>query len=391
MSNATRRTKCGLCGSGELVPVLEFPQVPLTGIYLAASDPSPPITHDLTLMCCAECGQGQLLDSLSPELLYKDTYTHRSSLSPIAKSGNDFFYQLFLEQFGNRRFRCVADIGCNDLYLLNALRQHADLAVGIDPMWEGREVNDAGLKTVGKFVESIDWSKDIGAAPDLIVSAHTFEHLEEPRALLERLLAVSAPDAVFMIEVPSFDALLWTRRFDQVFHQHLNYYGLGSWQRALRSLGLELITHRYNYSYWNGTLHIVFRKARASVDVSAPAITARGVGERYRQFAAHLDLIRADIDQFAGRGTPVVGFGAAQMFPVLDYHLKSGIKVIYDDNQEKRGKRYPGTECVIAHSSEFADIARSAVIITALDSTRSIYPMLCARGARHILTPAVVS
>jgi hypothetical protein len=153
----TKKVYCSACGGTTLVPVMDLPSFPLTGIYL--QDQAEEDTNiDQGLTICEECGHAQLLYSIAPDYIYDQTYTHRSSTSPLATKGNDFFIEFLDRVTEGRTFKKIVEIGCNDLYLLKKIKNKGERLLGVDPIWRDKdhEINHK-IKVVGKFVEEVDF------------------------------------------------------------------------------------------------------------------------------------------------------------------------------------------------------------------------------------------
>ena len=336
------------------------------------------------------CGHAQLKNAISPTYLYHDTYTHRTSPSPIAKAGNDFFFSFLQRIIGSRKFDTVLEVGCNDHYLLHKLQDICSNRIGIDPILAGQESQSPpGICSIGKFVEDVDWARECGR-PDLILSVHTFEHVLEPRKIFEPLFECAADGALFVIEVPGFDSLMRVNRFDQVFHQHVNYYSLASFAYLIKELGGTYLTHTFNYNYWNGTMLVAFEKTASRTPTAFPKISASSIQQGFKRFHTSLGETRVQVDYLRDQGTILYGFGAAQMVPCLAYHLRSDLSefaCIYDDNENKAGMVYPGFKTEIRPTKDLSPLREGAVMITALDSTRRILPRLIGENARYIIQP----
>ncbi|WP_221029994.1 class I SAM-dependent methyltransferase [Actomonas aquatica] len=389
-----QRTCCSACGCNALEEVLDLPRLPLTGIFVSPQTRADYPEFDQALLRCTACGHGQLRDSVDPIYLYQDTYTHRSSLSPISTRGNDFFHRFIEDVAGDRHFESVAEVGCNDLYLLKKLQSRATHLTGFDPIWKDHQPAEAGeIRVFGKYVEEIT-AEDLPERPDLVVSVHTLEHVDNPLESLRPIYAHARPGALFMIEIPSLDTLLTINRFDQVFHQHLNYFSLASAQRMVECLGGEYLDHRFNYGYWLGTMMVAFRKpadgAKASTITRAPVASAADIRAQYARYRRQMSDLTAQLRHHLDRGVPAVGFGAAQMVPTLAYHMGtdlSELQAIVDDNPDKNGRTWPSIGTTIASSAEFNDLSGHAVLLTALDSARVLIPHLIQKNARYLLVP----
>jgi hypothetical protein len=383
-----RLGRCPVCDSPRHARVLELPRLPLTGIYADA-----PAEHfpapDQALLLCAECGHGYLENVVDPVLLYRETYTHATGESSIARDVNDFLWSFLSSIIGARRFNCVLEVGCNDLYLMRRLRNVADFAVGLDPVWRGREnaTPRPNLRLVGSFLSEFDCGRELETPPDLVMASHTVEHIEDPYRQLQRLVDGASADALFCIEVPCFDTQLKNLRFDQVFHQHIQYFSLASMQRMIARLGCGIVAHTVNHRYLGGTLLVAFEKRTAGKALAAPPPEAGDVAARIRAFKARYQALRRELAEFDG---PVYGYGAAQTLPILAYHLglrPKDFAAIIDDNPARVGKFYPDSSVPIVAAQNCRDIADAGIVITALDSARTIMARALELNPKAIFRP----
>jgi 2-polyprenyl-3-methyl-5-hydroxy-6-metoxy-1,4-benzoquinol methylase len=367
--------RCPVCGT-MCGAMIELPDLPITGLYSVT--PQPAITADQGFCYCVSCGHGFLRNVVDPQWLYQKTYTHRSSQSPIATSGNDFLLSFIRSQI-NRKPERILEVGCNDLYLLTKLAGDDTQAFGIDPIWAGQNLRTpANIHLIGGFVADAEIHD-----ADLIVSAHTFEHMADPAVQLRRLVEMAKPGADFFLEVPSLDTQIRNARFDQVFHQHLQYFSLASMQRMIANAGAKFVSHTINHRYWGGTLLVHFRKCEGTAYRESPMYVTR-ISEAHERFKTACSELASDIKACA---FPVYGYGAAQMLPILAYHLKlSGeIKGVIDDHPDRTGKHLVGLSWPIIDIP--SDIENAGVVVTALDSQRPILKRLLALDPRVIFRP----
>ncbi|MCX6733044.1 MAG: methyltransferase domain-containing protein [Candidatus Roizmanbacteria bacterium] len=327
---------------------------------------------------------------IAQSVLYDDTYTHRTSTSPIATRGNDFFYQQLQKISNGRRFKSMLEIGCNDLYLLNRTQGLAEQSVGVDPIWIGRDHDlNATTRVLGRFVEDIKMDEDVIDKPDLVLSAHTFEHIQDIHEQLASLVDIAADGCLFVIEVPGFDSMVKLRRFDQVFHQHIQYTSLSSMRRLVRRLGCHFLGHIYNYSYWGGTFLFWFEKNKIEDGAGLQGFEPQPYKVVKAAFAEFKTILKFSVDKATGFGEQCFGFGAAQMLPILAYHMESDLgfmDAILDDNPERSMCRLPGVSPLIRVPRE-RELRDAAVMVTALDSSRAILKRLIELEPRRILHP----
>lgn len=365
---------CPVCGGKESDRAVELPAFPLTGIYVDRPDAAFP-TPDQALLICRDCGHGYLENVIDPGLLYQETYTHRTSGSPIARAGNDFFWNFIVSTIGERRFAHALEIGCNDLYLMSRLAERSTRAVGVDPIWIDRTPPQTpdNVRVRGAFIADFDVAADMEGAPDLIVSAHTFEHVADAGDQLARVIAKAAPEALCFIEVPCLDTQLSNFRFDQVFHQHIQYFSVASLKTLFRRLGCRYVAHAVNHRYWGGTLMMCgVKKTAGPLHDATPGPAVDEVKRRYAIFQQRYRALRDELEAFDG---PVYGYGAAQMTPTVAYHLDGDLrfmKALLDDNPDRVGRWLPGLRPGVIASTAADDLHDAGIMITALDSYRGV-------------------
>jgi hypothetical protein len=367
---------------------MDLPGFPLTGIYAETPGTDLYPDFDQALLLCADCGHAQLLNVVDPHFLYVQTYSHRSSASELATQNSDFFASFIDQISGGRVFESVVEVGCNDLYLLKKFESRAKRLYGVDPFWkEAGPREHSKISVIGKFIEEVDLEKEIQNRPDLVISAHTLEHLENPRTHLETLMRFASEEAVFVIAVPGFDSLLRTSRFDQVFHQHVQYFSVASFRRLIGELGGRYLTHTFNDECWNGTLVIAFSKGSARISMNGPKPGLQDVASSLALFEKRMKRCVKFLETLE---KPVYGYGAAQMLPTLAYHLGEsleGLECILDDDPRREGLFYPRLNIKIRRPWRGLDWSSATVMITALDSTRAITRRLIPLKPKYFFAP----
>jgi hypothetical protein len=390
-------TACALC-DGSLNPCIDLPGLPITETLLPPGETRESPGFDQRLNLCGSCGHGQLEALVDPDFLYGSQYSFRSSDSASAMRGARFFEDFVARISGNAPFNSILDFGCNDGFLIRSLKSRTKHAVGIDPIVEPYidELAGDGVVAIADTIENVDLEALPGGVPDLVVSTHTMEHIRSPRAVLESILTRVDDDTTIVCEFPCFDLLLNNLRFDQIFHEHLHYFSLGSICSLLSRLGAEVTDWTFNYHQW-GALLIAFRKrSGGSVDDEesiardgeAPKIRAELVNARFDLFKMALAQL-SEVMEIHSRRTPIFGYGAARMLPVLAYHLGEAfglVDAILDDHPVRNTFQYCNLD-VPVRSSENVDFASSAFLVTALDSTRPIMRSLFDKGARTVMHP----
>ena len=386
----SKRTQCSVCDSRDLIEIMNMPSLPITGLFSPKKEPFHLPGIDQSLLWCLECGHGQLMNQVSPKILYdSQKYSFRTSMSSTAQHGTKIFLDYLKELVPSEKFNCVIDVGCNDLYLLNEMKSFSKTRIGLDPIWIKQEINngDPALHVIGGTVEETDLAHALSCRPDCVLCRHTLEHIFDPQLVLQKLIDCAADNALFLFEIPGFDALITRGRFDQVFHEHLQYFSLRSFEALLNRLGAELIGYRENYHNW-GALLVAFRKKRSVQKHFEFAFKKKDIKNKLNLFFKQMDSTRRTLLELKESG--IYGYGAALMLPVLAYHLKtdlSFIKAVLDDDRDKDGYFYANLPLQVKHAESIEDFNNLTVFITAIDNVKPIMIKLLQNRPKHIVYP----
>ncbi len=390
-------TDCSACGSSDLVQLRRMDAFPHIGIYL--KNPADSVRYpkiDNSLHFCPECGHIQLGYTVDPAFLYTTEFQHKTSQSASAKQANDFLYGFATRVFANRAHpSVVVEIGCNDTFLLQKFVDIGAVAVGVDPILTGREAiflegvaaeHKSRFKVVGKFVEQVDFKSEVGQIPDLFISNFVFEHIRDPFAVTQGLINKMGADSVAIIGVPGAEFMVYNSRYDQLSHQHYQQFNLQSFKRMIARAGGEVIDHAVNFTNW-GQIIVAFRKARSKQDVSqyrTPYSLAQ-VEESSRLFDAQIDLFKRGLTLIGHK--PMIGFGAAQNFPVFDYFCGSNLPFtqILDDHPLRQNHSYPHLPYRITVPEN--NYEGFVGVLTGPDYSRVLVPRMAQLKFDHIVIP----
>ena len=147
-----RRDTCRLCGDRDVELVLQLTPTPPVDAYV------PPErlnilqeVYPLDLFLCHACGHAQLLDVVSPEVLYRD-YIYVTSSSPGLVEHFQKYADGVLRLLNPSEGSLVVDIGSNDGTLLRFFKERGMRVLGIDPAREiARRATESGIETVADF------------------------------------------------------------------------------------------------------------------------------------------------------------------------------------------------------------------------------------------------
>ena len=205
--------------------------------------------RSIYLLRCPDCDHcftdvSRLTDRVTYDAEYFFT-VHKNWFANPDLEQFDLMYRKIAQQ-GSRR---VIDVGCGTGNFLRYLRQKdANLELtGLDLI-----ANDS--KDGIEYVQ-MDFLKEsfAGRDFDVVISAHTIEHIDEARDFVQRLQALCRPGGLIIILTPNEHSVLFRAArlmnwlglkfaFQRLYSEHhVNHYNMSSLPRLCRCLGLEVL------------------------------------------------------------------------------------------------------------------------------------------------------
>lgn len=246
--DVTRETKCRSCGE-ELKRAYFlgniFPSGFVTDVGTIKNDSKAP----LILAECSSCGLIQLEHTVNLDLMYRQ-YWYSSSLNKSMVSSlrdivNDVESYIELKDGDT-----VIDIGCNDGTLLQQYSAKEIFKVGFDPALNLSRpsdfffVNDYFSAETCKLIqhrENIIYGK-----AKVITAIAMFYDLPDPNKFLDDVKSVLAEDGIFVVQFTDLLSMYKATAFDNICHEHLEYYKLSDVVRLLHRNGLVPVKVSYN-------------------------------------------------------------------------------------------------------------------------------------------------
>jgi SAM-dependent methyltransferase len=173
-------------------------------------------------------------------------FSNHTYLSGINKELISHFSKLsskILNIFPKKKIS-ILDIGSNDgTFLKNFLNKKNINIIGVESCKKICKISlKQGIKTVNDFFNyktalKLDNKKE---GFDCIHASGIFFHLEEIISVTKAIKYILKNDGIFIIQFLYLKNIIEKKHFDQIYHEHLNYYNLKPLQRFLNSYDLEI-------------------------------------------------------------------------------------------------------------------------------------------------------
>jgi len=240
----------------------------------------------------------------------------------------------------------VVEVGCGTGYFLERLcAVGGNSGVGYDPAYKGESRRAGGS---ARFVPELFAAPSEPPGPDIIVSRHVIEHVQDPLAFLRglrRALAAVASGRLFL-ETPAIEWILDRMVLQDFYYEHCSYFSGPTLRHAVEVAGFRVdrATTLFGGQYlW---LEATVGEADEKVNARAAGKGLVEAGIRYGEDAADKVMrLRARLRDLRASG-PVAVWGAGAKGVTLATLLDPGgdlIACMVDINPNKQGRFVPGT------------------------------------------------
>ena len=286
----------------------------------------------------------------------------------------------------------VIEVASNDGYLLREFSTLGVPVLGIEPAANVADIaRAAGVRTLTAFFGRETARKVLAehGYPRLVAANNVLAHVPDLADFVGGLALLCGEQTVITVENPSFVTLLRETQFDTIYHEHFSYLSAHAVARVVAGHGLQLVrvedltTHGGSYRYT-----IVKRGSREPEDSVGTAIERELGGGllspgAWRAFAersgAIISGLRAWLDECAGHGRRVAGYGAAAKGNTLLNAagvVAADIAVVADGSSEKQGKYLPGTRIPVIAPDALAGHEPADVLILPWNIAGEIGPII---------------
>jgi len=372
MVKAEKIEHCRSCDSENLVPVLSLGNQYVTNFINSEKDQRDIPKVPLDLVLCGGCKILQLRHNAPPEAMWNDQYWYKSGISSTIRDDLKDIVNKAQQLKKLERGNIVIDIGCNDGTLFDFYRNEATL-VGFEPSKNvAREAESKGYFVINDFFNSESFKKNFGNKKAKIITAISmFYDLEKPNKFLEDIISCLDNDGLFVIQQNYLVTMLEQNAFDNICHEHREYYSLGSLENILKKYGLEIFDVEQN-SINGGSIrtYMKLKNNRRMGRFKGAEKRIRNLLEKerkmglttlkpYQEFASRIFRIKDELTGFLNRekrnGKRICIYGASTRGNVALQYFGLGpdmIDCIADKNPDKWGKKTVGSLIPIVSPKE---------------------------------------
>ncbi len=359
--------ECRSCGNTELKRVVSLGYQPLANNLINKKDEKCDL-YPLEVNYCNKCHNCQLSVAVDPKKMFSN-YLYTSSTS---KTFRDHFVEAAKKYFKelrlNKKKSYVIDIGSNDGV---ALKPFLDIGfkkvLGIEPAKNlAKLANKNKIKTFNGFLEKKNLKK-IKKNADLILASNVFAHSDKLKEMAECMLSLLSKKGTIIIEVQYLMNTLKDLTFDNIYHEHYNYWSLTSLVYFFNQFKAKIFRSEKVNTH-GGSIRVYIKKdLKVKIERSVKKMLKEeeifGIKnfKTYQKFGEEVYKIRKNvlknIKKLKDNNKTIIGYGApAKATTALNFFgISKEIDFIVEDNKLKHNKFIPGVKIPIKDKVKIKD------------------------------------
>ena len=366
---------CRSCGSFDLKRVVSLGYQPLANNLLKKENDKCDL-YPLEVNYCSKCHNCQLSVSVDPKKMFAN-YLYTSSTSKLFRdhfvnAAKKYSKELKL----NKKNSYIIDIGSNDGV---ALKPFIDLGfnkiLGIEPAKNlAKLANKKKIKTFNGFLEKKNLKK-IKKNADLILASNVFAHSDKLKEMAECMFSLLGKKGTIVIEVQYLMNTLNDLTFDNIYHEHYNYWSLTSLVNFFDQFDAKIYKSEKVDTH-GGSLRIYVKKdKKVKIDLSVKKMLkdeeSFGITnfKTYQEFGKKVYRIKENvlknIKKLKKNNKKIIGYGApAKATTALNFFgISKEIEYIVEDNKLKLNKFIPGVKIPIKNKSQIKNKNNTLLVL----------------------------
>ena len=324
-------------------------------------------TAPLELVLCDPetngCGLLQLHHTVSPDLLYR-RFWYKSGVNQTIRDDLEEIVRKAEEKVNLENDDIVLDIGANDGTLLRFYKNKSIKPIGFEPATNLlEEASIDTFKSFNEYFNAKSFKSEFGTKKArVITSISMFYDLDKPHDFVGDIKDILDDNGIWILQMNYLVTMLENNAFDNIVHEHLEYYSLQSLEYLLNKHDLEVFdVEQNNINGGSIRVYIKFKnsnKFSISKNVDSVREYEKKIGlnntKTYLDFAKRILNLREQtcgfIEDEIRDGKKIYVYGASTRGNTLlqYYGLNSElILAAAERNPEKWGKKTVGSKIPI--------------------------------------------
>jgi len=351
--------ECRSCGNSKLKRVVSLGYQPLANNLLNKKNEKCEL-YPLELNYCDNCYNCQLSVAVNSKKMFTN-YLYTSSTSASFREHFIFAAKKYVKELKLKPKKTyIIDIGSNDGVALKPFKELGFKNIlGVEPAKNlAKLANKNKLKTFNGFLNKKN-TKNIKKNADLILASNVFAHSDNLKEMAECMIQLLSKKGIIIIEVQHLMKTLKDLTFDNIYHEHFNYWSLTSLINFFKQFPVKIFKVEKIPTH-GGSIRIYIKKDKnIKIEKSVKELLKEeekfGIKDfkTYQDFGKKVYKIRENVIKNLNAlkidEKTIVGYGApAKATTALNFFgISKEIDYIIEDNKLKHKKFVPGVKIPI--------------------------------------------
>ena len=374
---------CRSCGNINLKRVVSLGYQPLANNLTNKKNEKSEM-YPLEVNYCNKCHNCQLSVAVNPKKMFSN-YLYTSSTSKVTRNHFTEAAKKYSKELKlNKKKSYIIDIGSNDGI---ALKPFLDLGfkkvLGIEPAKNlAKLANKNKIKTFNGFLEKRN-IKNLNKNADLILASNVFAHSDKLKEMADCMLELLGKKGTIIIEVQYLMNTLKDMTFDNIYHEHYNYWSLTSLVYFFNQFDAKIFRSEKINTH-GGSLRVYIKKdKKVKIETSVKKMLKEeeefGIKDyqTYQKFGENVYKIKENVlnnlKNLKKKNKKIIGYGApAKATTALNFFgISTDIDFIVEDNKLKHNKFVPGVKIPIKNKSAIKS-KKNALLVLAWNFYKDI-------------------
>jgi len=369
------KLKCRSCEKTNLKRVISLGYQPLANNLLKNKNDKDEL-FPLEMNYCPSCHNCQLSVVVDPKKMFSHYLYTTSTSTPMVKHFETAAHKYIQELKLNHKKSYIIDIGSNDGIALKPFKNlKFKNILGIEPAKNlAKLANKQKIKTYNGFLDK-KCLKKIKKNADLVLASNVFAHSDELKLMAECMLKLINNKGTIVIEVQYLLNTLKDLTFDNIYHEHYNYWSLTSLITFFNQFNAKIYKAERIDTH-GGSIRIYIKKdKKVKEDKSIKKLLKEEEIFGIKNYKTYLNFskkvyairsnIRKNINQLKQNNKEIIAYGApAKATTALNFFgISNEIDFIIEDNKLKHGKFLPGVKIPIISKKQLKGKPDCAIVL----------------------------
>ena len=354
------RKKCLICNKKKLKKILNLGTQPFADTFITKSDlkKKEPLKK-LELDICLNCGNVQTRYSTNTFQRYNlYNYSYTSSNSNFSRTHWANYAKSLIKDLHISKNSKVFEIGSNDGFLLKNFKDYSRCyVVGADASNYMSKLSIKNKIKTYQMIFNYNASKKLVKNEgkfDLVVANNVFNHSDKPLDFLKGVQNTLSDNGVFVFELPYWLDSVLSKKFDQVYHEHVTYFNFKMISNLIKNTNFHILKIR-KVDYHGGSIRVFLKKSTKLIEknyinkfikkeLDSGLFKLKTYDNLQSFILKKKDLIHKKINNLKQKKNIIAGIGAAAkantLINTFDLNTKH-IDFITDASKHKIGKFTP--------------------------------------------------